>query len=1046
MLTLPMPTSRSRVPAIVKTDYSSLHGLNLSRAFRTNRRSFTSTALFEDFPNRRKFGATFGEDLLKEAQEIHKAALERHVKRQEEKCSKEEKGARGRKDEAERRAKAQEPRKIIQERQLAIAQAKARTQTQQPSNHSTHSHRAEVIARSSQKASSQRNSIGWTCPSCSYFASFRYSSCSRCGVARPEETLDVSELFAHPRRLARSAQLPSLRELTPVPNYTSPQTLRVSTAHVSLSTRAQGSHGSSVQCTNQEHVGIAADASSDFIAANGAAARDEQTTRPAKLFGPIRVDDGAELPEVGQPEQEQAFGNAQDFSIKLPRKPVYQTIEEELAALDVADPTTAQAIAEQRDRQRDLRRRKDKRGHANPEDEYLNLTGSSAFKSDARRKSRMDREWDEKKRKHEKRQKEERKRSKEAEERNAMQETGGGGFAPVYLPSFISVGNLANALGLKPSEFVKQLEEFGFEDVSYSHVLDAETAGLIATEYGFEPRASTVEHDIADLVPAEKPGDASHLPTRPPVITIMGHVDHGKTTLLDWLRKSSVVSTEHGGITQHIGAFSLTMPSGKVITFLDTPGHEAFLDMRRRGAEVTDIVILVVAADDSVKPQTIEAIKHARDAGVPMIVAINKIDKSDVDPDAVKTDLARYGVIVEDKAGDVPSVEVSGKTGQGMVELEEAVVTLSEMLDHRADCSGNVEGWLIEATTKKGGKSATMLVSRGILRPGNIIVAGKAWARVRSLKNESGQFVKKALPGFPVEVDGWRENPKAGAQVLQAESEQKAKEVVELRSLQDQSKELSGDVSAINKSRKADVERRKSKANANTAERGETGELPDTEAQDKSGPKGVPFIVKADVSGSVEALVNSISSIGNTEVYARILRSGVGAVTSSDVAHAAAAGACIISFNMFVDPNMKRKAQAEGVHILDYNVIYEAMDEVKQNLNDHLPPSIIHRVTGEAEIAEVFIITVKAKGGKSKVAVAGCKVRNGVVGRGSKVKVLRGKEVVYTGTINSLKNVRKEVEVMRRGSECGICFDGFVDFKQGDQVQTFEEMIERRSL
>ncbi|KAI5310613.1 hypothetical protein KEM55_004580 [Ascosphaera atra] len=379
-----------------------------------------------------------------------------------------------------------------------------------------------------------------------------------------------------------------------------------------------------------------------------------------------------------------------------------------------------------------------------------------------------------------------------------------------------------------------------------------------------------------------------------------------------------------------------------------------------------------------------------------------------------------------------------------MADLEEAAVTLSELLDYRADRSGNVEGWLIEATTKKGGKIATVLVSKGTLRPGSIIVAGKAWARVRSLRNESGQLVKKALPGFPVEVDGWRESPKAGDRVLQADSEQRAKEVVELRSLQEENKELYEDVSAINEARKAGVERRN--VEANTAGRDEAGPLADAGEQDKSGPKGVPFIVKADVSGSVEALVNSISSIGNTEVYARILRSGVGTVTTSDIAHAAAANAVIISFNMSVDPSLKRQAQAEGVRILDYNVIYETMDEVKQNLSEHLPPNIIHRVTGEAEIAEVFIITVKTKGGKNKVAVAGCKVRNGVIRRGSKVKVLRGKELVYTGAINSLKNVRKEIEEVRRGSECGVAFEGFMGFKEGDQVQTYEETVEQRSL
>ena len=306
----------------------------------------------------------------------------------------------------------------------------------------------------------------------------------------------------------------------------------------------------------------------------------------------------------------------------------------------------------------------------------------------------------------------------------------------------------------------------------------------------------------------------------------MGHVDHGKTTLLDWLRKSSVAASEHGGITQHIGAFSVVMPSGKSITFLDTPGHAAFLDMRRRGADLTDIVILVVAADDSVKPQTIEAIKHAKQANVPMIVAINKMDKEGVNPEKVKQDLARHSVDVEDYGGDVQAIPVSGKTGLGMLDLEEAVVTLSELLDHRADVEGNAEGWVVEATTKKAGRVATVLVKRGTVRPGDILVAGTTWTRIKTLKNEAGTLIDEATPGMPVEIDGWREQPEAGSEVLQAPSEQHAKDVVDYRLERSDVKKLGQDTAAINVSRKETLEQRRRSGDEESAESTETSTGP----------------------------------------------------------------------------------------------------------------------------------------------------------------------------------------------------------------------------
>ncbi|KAJ9411157.1 hypothetical protein DTO045G8_789 [Paecilomyces variotii] len=605
--------------------------------------------------------------------------------------------------------------------------------------------------------------------------------------------------------------------------------------------------------------------------------------------------------------------------------------------------------------------------------------------------------------------------------------------SPLYLPEFISVSNLADVIGVRPATFVQRMEEMGFEGVTYSHILDAETAGLVATEFNFEP---IFEKSEDDLTAAPEPEDKSVLPPRPPVVTIMGHVDHGKTTILDWLRKSSVAASEHGGITQHIGAFSVSMPSGKVITFLDTPGHAAFLDMRRRGADVTDIVVLVVAADDSVKPQTIEAIKHAKDAKVPMIVAINKIDKDNVNPELVKQDLARHSVDVEDYGGDVQAIPVSGKTGQGMLDLEEAIVTLSEMLDHRADVDGNVEGWVIEATTKSSGRVATVLVRRGTLRPGDILVAGTTWTRVRTLKNEAGVEIKEATPGMPVEIDGWKEQPAAGSEVLGAPNEQKAKDVVEYRLEKSETQKLGQDMAAINESRREMLEKRRREA----AE--EEGESPSA-ADESSGPKPIHFIVKADVSGSVEAVMNSVAAIGNNEVFAHVLRSGVGTITEFDIQHAQTANGHIVSFNVPVDPSISRMAESNGVKILDHNIIYELIDAVKAELSEHLPPTVSRRVTGEAEISQIFDITIK---GRETSAIAGCKVRNGTINRNKKVRVLRGQDIIYDGSLASLKNVKKDVVEMRKDTECGMGFEGWADFAVGDHVQCYDEIYEKRYL
>lgn len=635
---------------------------------------------------------------------------------------------------------------------------------------------------------------------------------------------------------------------------------------------------------------------------------------------------------------------------------------------------------------------------------------------------------------------------------------------PISLPEYITVANLAGALKLRVEDFVQKLEELGFEDVQNDHILNAEHAGLIAQEYNFEPIFQSEEED-GDLYPAPplEPEAYAELPARPPVVTIMGHVDHGKTTILDYMRSTSVAATEFGGITQHIGAFSVPLANGKKITFLDTPGHSAFETMRARGANVTDIVVLVVAADDSVMPQTVEAIKHAQAAKVPMIVAINKIDKAQADPEAVKLDLGRHGIEIEDFGGDVQAVCVSGKTGQGIPDLEEAISTLSEMLDHRADPQAAVEGWVLEGTTKKSGRVATVLVRSGTLRQGTALVAGTTWTRVRSLRNEAGAMVKEAGPGMAVEVDGWRDQPIAGDEVLQAEDEQHATSVTELRSEKVEREQMARDMEAINESRRLEAERRE--AEEASAKAIENGEEPATSEKKETGPEVVSFIIKGDVSGSVEAVIDSVAALGNAEVSTRILRHGVGAPSEFDVTHAADANGHIVNFNTTIPGNVAKLAEEKGVKILDSNIIYRVVENVKELLSEKLAPKVIQKVTGEVEIAAIFEIGL---GGRKKMKVAGSKVRNGVVDRGTKARVLRGETLVhdgkffgsecfqkwthhanvffFTGVINSIKNQKKDVEQMRKDTECGISFDGWEDFRVGDKIQCYEEKFEKRSL
>lgn len=608
-----------------------------------------------------------------------------------------------------------------------------------------------------------------------------------------------------------------------------------------------------------------------------------------------------------------------------------------------------------------------------------------AKKSGRGRRVELDEDWDDES-SHRWEQKKRRKADQAARKQRELQEENQP--MPIFLPEYISASNLAQALKQRPEQFLVDMEEMGFENVTPDTIMTGETAALISMEYGFEPTVDTGSQ--RDLKPRPIPDDVSSLPSRPPVVTIMGHVDHGKTTLLDWLRKSSVAAQEHGGITQHIGAFVVKMSAGKQITFLDTPGHAAFLSMRQRGANVTDIVVLVVAADDSVMPQTIEALKHATSAKVPIIVAINKIDKEDARVDQVKADLARHGVEIEDYGGDVQVVCVSGKTGQGMPDLEENIITLSEILDVRAETDGMAEGWILESSVKQNGKTATVLVKRGTLRPGDFIVAGKTWARVRVLRNEAGAELAEAPPGTPVEVLGWRELPDAGQPVLQAPDEGKAKTAVEYR-LEMAEREQS----SVQLAEQEQRQREKAAADAAAADAdADAGQDGDVAATSEPGVLYQNFTVRADVVGSVEAVCGSILELGNNEVRPKILRSAAGQISEYDIDHAAASKSVIINFNVPVLPHIKQRAEEAKVKILDHNVIYHVVDDAKAALSDLLPMNVTYRVSGEADILQVFPINVKKRAFKN---IAGCRVRNGSIKKSSMVKVLRKGKVVFDG-------------------------------------------------
>ncbi|MEJ8562210.1 translation initiation factor IF-2 [Yoonia sp. GPGPB17] len=583
-------------------------------------------------------------------------------------------------------------------------------------------------------------------------------------------------------------------------------------------------------------------------------------------------------------------------------------------------------------------------------------------------------------------------------------------FREVALPEAITVSELANRMTERVADVVKALMTNGIM-ATQNQTIDADTAELIIEEFGHTV-VRVSDADVEDVIQAveDKPED---LQGRPPIITIMGHVDHGKTSLLDAIRNAKVVAGEAGGITQHIGAYQVKTDSGAVLSFLDTPGHAAFTSMRSRGAQVTDIVVLVVAADDAVMPQTIEAINHAKAAEVPMIVAINKIDKPEANADKVRTDLLQHEVIVEKMSGDVQDVEVSAISGQGLDDLLEAIALQAEILELKANPDRAAEGAVIEAQLDVGrGPVATVLVQNGTLRQGDIFVVGEQHGKVRALINDKGERVKEAGPAVPVEVLGLNGTPEAGDVLNVVETDAQAREIAEYRE-------------------KAAKEKRAAAGAATTLEQLMANAKADENVSE------LPILVKADVQGSAEAIVQAMEKIGNDEVRVRVLHSGVGAITETDIGLAEASGAPVFGFNVRANASARNTANQKGVEIRYYSVIYDLVDDVKAAASGLLSAEIREKFIGYAKIQEVFKVSNVGK-------VAGCLVTEGVARRSAGVRLLRDNVVIHEGTLKTLKRFKDEVPEVQSGQECGMAFENYEDIRAEDVIEIFErEEVER---
>lgn len=610
------------------------------------------------------------------------------------------------------------------------------------------------------------------------------------------------------------------------------------------------------------------------------------------------------------------------------------------------------------------------------------------------------------------------------------------------LPPLILVASLAGVIQVPLNKVYQTLEGYGFEGMRHNYILTKENASLIADEYGFDVEFLTKGND--DLFPA--PVNEKLVKPRPPVVTIMGHVDHGKTTILDFLRKLSVVDQEFGGITQHIGAFSVKAPVlGKRIAVLDTPGHAAFLKMRERGAVCTDIVVLVVAGDDGVMPQTIEAIKHTHKAGVPVIVAINKCDKPGVDVQKIYGELATHDMVVEEYGGTVQCVQVSGKTGLNMDKLEEAIVTLAEISNLEAEPTGvAAEGWVIELQVQTGvGPVATVLVRRGTVKNGDVVVAGTTYCRVRGMKDEHGKTVKQAGPSTPVQMWGWKELPEGGDSFIQAGSELVAKKALAYRAARDKQIQAMREIETINEKRLAEAEIAKTREKINELKMAGLDAL-ELEAQLAAATTTTcHYLIKSDVFGLAEAIRELIDGLGNDEVLAKVVSHEAGAPTDSDIDLAKTLGATIFAFNIKTPKAIAIKAEQEGVTISEHNVIYRLIDQVRDELLLHLKPIIETKVVASADIKGVFELEGK---GKKVTKIAGCKVTRGSLKRNSQVRVTRDGDVLYEGGLSSLKHLKDDVDEVKKGNECGVMFDTFKNFKQGDTLEVVEHIEHKQTL
>jgi translation initiation factor IF-2 len=581
----------------------------------------------------------------------------------------------------------------------------------------------------------------------------------------------------------------------------------------------------------------------------------------------------------------------------------------------------------------------------------------------------------------------------------------------VVIPEAITVQELAARMAERGADVIKALMKMGVM-ATINQTIDADTAELVVGELGHTFKRVS-EADVEMGLGGETDTEESLAP-RAPVVTIMGHVDHGKTSLLDALRETDVAKHEAGGITQHIGAYQVKLRSGKVITFLDTPGHEAFTAMRARGASVTDIVVLVVAADDGIQPQTVEAINHAKAANVPMIVAINKIDKPDADADKVRRGLLQHGVAVEEMGGEVLAVEVSALKKIGLEKLEETILLQAEILDLRANPNRPAVGVVVEAKMERGrGSVATALIQKGTLKAGDVFVAGAEWGRVRALIDDRGRQIESAGPSVPVEVLGLNGTPSAGDELSVVDTEARAREVTAFR------------------------QRRKLSEKQAAGARG-TLEQMFTKISEGSA-KELGVVVKTDVQGSLEAISGSLAKLATEEVAVRLLHGAVGAITEGDVTLAKASNGIIVGFNVRASPQAREIAKRDGVEIRYYSIIYDIIDDIKAALSGMLAPTLRERFLGYAEIREVFDISKVGK-------VAGCRVTEGNVKRGAKVRLLRDNVVIHEGTLKTLRRFKEEVREVQEGYECGMAFESYQDIRQGDRIECFEVETVQRAL